>query len=202
MAHQTEGSGYEALTRWVADVSIDLPFHIAAMDRSRLMCARSLGFETPQSLDYGLKTKVTATRPVVVFVHGTSRVDKEWPEAYWVALAKRLELQGLGVALPFGNAQEHERSLRLAQQIPGAQVWPAMGLDALTQEMAKCAGVIGVDSGLSHIAVALDLPHVQIYNFDTAWRTGPQEVARQRCVYAIPTPAVDQVWQAWQEVRV
>jgi heptosyltransferase-1 len=53
-----------------------------------------------------------------------------------------------------------------------------------------------VDSGLSHIAVALGLPHVQIYNFDTAWRTGVRNAA-QVCVYAQPTPTVDAVWQAW-----
>jgi heptosyltransferase I len=65
--------------------------------------------------------------------------------------------------------------------------------------------VIGVDSGLSHIAVALDLPHVQIYNFDTAWRTGPPAIhsgpARQQAVYAQPTPSTDTVWQAWQQVQ-
>jgi len=63
--------------------------------------------------------------------------------------------------------------------------------------------VIGVDSGLSHMAVALDLPHVQIYNFDTAWRTGPLAGAdgaggqRQLSVYAQPTPSVQVVWNAW-----
>ena len=61
--------------------------------------------------------------------------------------------------------------------------------------------MIGVDSGLSHIAVALDLPHVQIYNFETAWRTGPVDAARQRAVYAQPTPTVEAVWDAWQTVR-
>ena len=77
-----------------------------------------------------------------------------------------------------------------------------MGLDALTDTMAQCAGVVGVDSGLSHIAVALGLPHVQIYNFDTAWRTGPltglPKAARQVSVYAQPQPSVDAVWQAWE----
>jgi heptosyltransferase-1 len=98
-----------------------------------------------------------------------------------------------------------------------------LSLDALTDALATCSGVIGVDSGLSHIAVALDLPHVQIYNFDTAWRTGPLDVAspyscgadfslpwsvqvdptkprhspRQCSVYTQPTPSVDAVWQAW-----
>jgi len=61
-----------------------------------------------------------------------------------------------------------------------------------------------LDSGLSHIAVALDLPHVQIYNFDTAWRTGPltgmagaDAPLRQRSVCAQPTPSVQAVWEAW-----
>jgi len=64
--------------------------------------------------------------------------------------------------------------------------------------------VIGVDSGLSHIAVALDLPHVQIYNFPTAWRTGPQPEHGHRhqvSVQAQPTPSVDAVWDAWLTVE-
>jgi heptosyltransferase-1 len=68
--------------------------------------------------------------------------------------------------------------------------------------MATCAGAIGVDSGLSHIAVALDLPHVQIYNFDTAWRTGPVGNPRQQAVVAQPTPSLESVWQAWQAVTM
>jgi len=75
-----------------------------------------------------------------------------------------------------------------------------MALDELLDSLACCVGVIGVDSGLSHIAVALELPHVQIYNVDTAWRTGPLATERQRSVYEHPTPSVAMVWQAWQAV--
>jgi heptosyltransferase-1 len=69
--------------------------------------------------------------------------------------------------------------------------------------MGATQGVVGVDSGLSHIAVALDLPHVQVYNFATAWRTGPQAAhghAHQVSVQAQPTPSVDTVWSAWSQV--
>ena len=59
-----------------------------------------------------------------------------------------------------------------------------------------------MDSGLSHIAVALDLPHVQVYNFDTAWRTGPVDAGRQCSVYGRPTPPVDAVWQAWSALTL
>jgi heptosyltransferase-1 len=134
----------------------------------------------------------------VVLVHGTSRTDKEWPAAHWVALGQRLQLAGFALALPHGNDAELVHSQWLAQQLSGAQVWPRLSLDELTQRMSQCSGVVGVDSGLSHMAVALDLPHVQIYNFDTAWRTGPEGVAHQRSVVNTTVPSVDAVWQAWQ----
>jgi heptosyltransferase-1 len=117
-----------------------------------------------------------------------------------VTVAQRLNAQGYTVALAHGNAAELATSHTIAAQLQDAWVWPSMNLDALTDTMAACAGVIGVDSGLSHIAVALDLPHVQIYNFDTAWRTGPLDATRQVCVYATPQPTVDAVWQAWERV--
>jgi heptosyltransferase I len=88
----------------------------------------------------------------------------------------------------------------MARAMPNALVWPRLALDALTDALAGCAGVIGVDSGLSHIAVALDLPHVQLYNFDTAWRTGPVERLRQRSVYAQPAPTVEAAWAEWLSV--
>ena len=137
---------------------------------------------------------------VVVLAHGSSRADKQWPVAAWQALGQRLLAQGYILALPHGNEAELQQAQSIAQPLAGAQIWPRLGLDALTDAMASCAGVIGVDSGLSHIAVALGLPHVQLYNFDTAWRTGPAPGPLQCSVLGTPSPTVDQVWQAWQMV--
>jgi heptosyltransferase-1 len=63
--------------------------------------------------------------------------------------------------------------------------------------------VIGVDSGLSHMAVALELPHVQLYNHPTAWRTGPQAshgLRQQVAVEGRPVPTLEAVWSAWNRV--
>jgi heptosyltransferase-1 len=138
--------------------------------------------------------------PAVALVHGTSRADKQWPLACWQALARLLNDQGYAVALAHGSDDEQRVAHEIAAGIAAATVWPRIGLDALTDALAWCAGVVGVDSGLSHIAVALDLPHVQIYNFDTAWRTGPAPGTRQRSVFDTPTPSVDAVWRAWLAV--
>ena len=205
LANRTEGSSYEAPTRWVADVAIRIEPHVHAVTRSRELCARALGYAMPQALKFGLRTSAggapVATGRCVVFVHGTSRDDKCWPEAHWLDLGQRLIAAGFTLGLPHGSDAERERSERIAHSLgPAAQVWPRLDLGSLTDRMASCAGAIGVDSGLSHIAVALDLPHVQIYNFDTAWRTGPSG-QKQQSVYAQPAPSVDAVWQAWRAVE-
>ena len=208
LAHRTEGSSYEAPARWVADVAIHLESHIHAVQRSRELCARALADALPPALSFGLSAAaphaLENTGPqrsrVVALVHGTSRADKQWPVQHWVALGQRLNDSGYAVALIHGSDEEQRRSAEMAGQLARASVWPRLGLDALTDALAGCTGVIGVDSGLSHIAVALDLPHVQIYNFDTAWRTGPPPSKRQLSVFARPAPQVEAVWRAWLAV--
>ena len=205
MANATDGSAYERPTRWVADVAIDLEQHTHAMTRGRVVCASALKYEVPSILGYGLNIEqsIHNGKKTVVFVHGTSRADKEWPLANWHELGLRLSNAGYQIVLPHGNEEERLRSVAMAEMIPKAIVWPRMTIDKLMQAMSSTAGVIGVDSGLSHIAVALNLPHVQIYNFATAWRTGPvgkaNEKIRQQSVVDFPTPTVEAVWSLWQE---
>lgn len=206
LANQTEGSSWEPPTRWAADVAVPIEPHTHAVARSRELCARGLGYALPHALRYGLVVEADASETgarSVALVHGTSREDKCWPEASWVELGSRLIAQGLRIGLPHGSDAEQQRSERIAAALgPSAEVWPRLSLDALLDRLAACSGAIGVDSGLSHIAVALELPHVQIYNFDTAWRTGPTGSPRQRSVFATPTPSVAAVWDAWTQVTM
>lgn len=212
MANQTHGSSYEPMTRWVADQAIQIPADIHAVQRSRLLAARALGYRDfgvvsfglvgqagrwQEDLEVGVHIVPPSIRPCVALVHGSSRADKLWPLSHWLDLGARLNQQGYSLALPHGNAVEQAQAELLATQLEHAIVWPRLDLDAMIDAFNTCVGVIGVDSGLSHLAVALDLLNVQIYNFDTAWRTGPPRVPHQLSVYASPCPPVDDVWQAW-----
>ncbi|TFZ05992.1 lipopolysaccharide heptosyltransferase I [Ramlibacter henchirensis] len=204
LANQTEGSSYEAPTRWLADVAVPVPSRSHAVQRSRELCAMSLGYAMPTTLRWGLLARPVraAERPCIAFVHGTSREDKCWPQEHWLRLGRQLVEEGFAIGLPHGSDLEQQRSAAIAAGIGAhAVVWPRMDLAALTDRLAGCAGVIGVDSGLSHIAVALELPHVQVYNFDTAWRTGPIGPGPHRSVYGSPCPSPEAVWEAWRAVR-
>ena len=208
LANRTEGSGFERPAAWLVDHAIRVEPHIHVVDRSRVVAGAALGFRPEGPPRYGLRAAAAAMpgeRPTLVFVHGTSRADKLWPEDRWLDLGQRAVAEGWQIALPHAGAEELARAQRLAGAIgEHTSVWPAMKLDALVDRLGGAQGVIGVDSGLSHIAVALDLPHVQLYNFPTAWRTGPLAEhghRHQEALFDAAAPAVDAVWAAWLRVR-
>lgn len=209
LGNRTEGSGWEAPTRWLADRAITLAPHIHVVDRSRQMAAEALGYAVSGPPHFGLRACVVPSPQArtLVFVHGTSRDDKLWPEAHWIAFGQSLVQRGWRIALPQASEEEAQRAQRIAAGVGAAScdLWPRMGLDALVDWMGGTQGVVGVDSGLSHLAVALDLPHVQLYNFPTAWRTGPLPEhghAHQVSVGGDRVPALEEVESAWQRVAV
>ena len=226
MANRTNGSAYEAPTRWLADVPIAVEPHSHAVARGRQLAASALHYTAKLvkiELNYGLKEftdqlkRARAAPNNIAFIHGTSRPDKQWPLQNWVELGQRFAAQGDRILLVHGSALEMATSQAIASRLgTHCTVLPLLSLDALTIKLADCVGAIGVDSGVSHIAVALSLAHAQIYNFDTAWRTGPlgsgpsssgpsssgpSSAGHQVSVFAQPHPTVDAVWQAWLQAE-
>ena len=214
LANQTEGASHEWPARWLVDHAISVPSRIHAMDRARVLVGAALRYQPEGPPRYGLRATPATRRggaagaPMVVFVHGTSRDDKLWPQSNWVQLGKRFLSAGWSIALPQGNEAEQTRAELIAaawqfEQVMRVEVWPSLSLDAVVDRLAAAQGVIGVDSGLSHIAVALALPHVQLYNFPTAWRTGPQAEHGHRHQVSVegqPIPSLEAVWSAWSQV--
>lgn len=146
-----------------------------AVVRNRQLAAAALGYLLPGEFSYGLGdvndvTFVSADKRIarpegkyVVCLHATSRANKEWQTASWVALARRLHELGFTVVLPYGNAREEATSQRLAKQMPNAFVPPAMQLTAAAQMLAQATAVVGVDTGLAHLAVAVNRPTIGLY---------------------------------------
>ena len=122
MAHRTEGSSFEAPTRWVADRCISVPQRIHALDRARAVCAQALGYAVPAQFQAGLTRMPSdaASARQVLCVHGTSRDDKLWPEAHWIELGHRLLAQAWTPVFPHGNDIEQARAQTLSAALPGS----------------------------------------------------------------------------------
>ncbi|HEY3634175.1 MAG TPA: lipopolysaccharide heptosyltransferase I [Caldimonas sp.] len=209
LANRTDGASHEWPARVLATHAIRVEPHSHALDRARELVSKALGTRVDTPPSFGLRARALAapdSARTVVLIHGTSRDDKLWPDAHWIELGRRLVDEGWSVALPQAGGAEGARAKVIAEAIGGARcaVWPAMELGAFIDRLAVVQGAIGIDSGPSHIAVALGLPHVQIYNFPTAWRTGPQPrhgAGLQVAVEGDPTPTVGAVWSAWRAVQ-
>ena len=203
-ANRSELCGYEWPVRFMVDRPLPMERRVHAVRRYRLLAARALGYDladAPARVHWRFALPSGEGRDVL-FAHGTTRSDNEWPEAGWGDIGRRLVAAGFRVVLPQVGAVEAARVARLAAEIgDGVELLPPMPLDALAQRMAACAGVIGVDSGLSHLAVTLDLCHVQIFSQPRVWRAGPVGCAWQLAVGGDAAPSADAVWAAWQQVR-
>ncbi len=205
-ANASDACSYEWPVRWLLDRLVPMPKRIHAVARYRALAAGALAYPPGAVPVYDwLQGEQTPGLPsdarTVVLAHGTTRPDNEWPEACWIALGQRLIAQGYRVALPQAGGPELALANRLAAALgPHAQVWPQLTLAQVLDRMAGAVGVVGVDSGLSHMAVALGLPHVQIFSQPRAWRAGPVGQLHQVAVGGDAAPNVDAVWQAWQQV--
>ncbi|MBL8510986.1 MAG: lipopolysaccharide heptosyltransferase I, partial [Betaproteobacteria bacterium] len=139
-----------------------------AVVRNRQLAAQALGYELNEAVDYGIKAPALplpwlTSAAYVVLLPATSRANKQWPVTAWIELAKRHYQRGLTVVIPWGNAAEKATSETIAAASSQAVVPPALSLVEAAALLAGAQAVVGVDTGLAHLAVALNRPTVGIY---------------------------------------
>lgn len=145
-----------------------------AVARNRQLTALSLGYRIDAAIDYGLVRPPRGdSAPYAVLLHGTSRAAKEWREVDWIGTGKGLRGQGLDVLLPWGNERERLRSARLAAAIPGSRILDKQPLDAMAKIIAGAALVVGVDTGLLHLAAAYGVRLIAVFLATDPGLTGP-----------------------------
>ena len=155
------------------DRKLDMPGVHGSL-RLRETFAQAIGSDASTAPDYGLippaRLAFTGTTPYAVLLHGASKDDKLWPEERWVQVGQALAARGLLSLLPWGNDAERARAERLVKQIGAghAGVAPRMSIPECAALMAHASAVVGLDTGLVHLAAAYARPTVALF---TATRT-------------------------------
>jgi len=147
-----------------------------AIARNRMLTGLALGYSPEGAPDYGLdRTKLAAPAAdrYAVLLHATAERDKEWPAKHWIALGEMLQARNLRLLLPWGNTREQERSRAIAAALRRADVPDLQPLDAVARVIAGASLVVGVDTGLLHLAGALGVPLVGIFVGSEPDLTGP-----------------------------
>ncbi len=176
VTHQVEApvAGYdkkcvrEKVAAWFYSDKFYVDRDMHAVERIRQLFAKALHYEAPETVgDYGLKRetfiRTSEEKPYVVFLHGTTRHDKHYPESYWRKLAELLVNAGYQVRLPWGTSYEQERAERLADGNSDIRVLPKLNLKGVAGELVNAKAVVAVDTGLGHMSAALGVPTVSLY---------------------------------------
>lgn len=162
-------SAREPLASWFYHQTYAVARQQHAVTRVRQLFAAALGYAVPQTVpDYGLDiNRLPAINPeyqrYIILLHGTTWATKHWPEQYWQELAKLIAAAGYQVLVPWGNEPERERAERITARIANSRVLPKMGLLEVAAVMARATAVVAVDTGLGHLAAALNVPSINLY---------------------------------------
>lgn len=158
-------SAREALAARFYDASFDVAKDLHAVERNRRLASLAAGCSASDAVDYGIAATPAPNPagPSAVLLTATSRDDKLWPDQRWVALGRALHQRGLSCLLPSGSISERARAERLAQAIPAAIALPPLSLTELARQLAAARLVIGVDTGLVHLAAALGRPTLALF---------------------------------------
>ena len=164
----------EPLASVFYDIRHSVSRELHAVERNRILSGLALGYTPQGAPDFGLdRARLAGSGPrYAVLLHATARTTKEWPREHWIALGKALG-PGVELVLPWGTAIERARSEAIAAALPRARVPELAPLDAVARLIAGAQFVVGVDTGLLHLAAALGVPLVAIFAGSNPDLTGP-----------------------------
>lgn len=168
----------EPLASRLYNVRHPVSWTLHAVERNRALLAAALDRTAPQAPgDFGLSG---VSRPAPeglpqhygVILHAASWPSKLWPEERWRSLIGRRA--DLPLYLPWGDEAERERAERLATGFSHVHVLEDRLTDApLAGFLANARVVVGLDSGLMHLANALGAPTIWLFGSTSPERTGP-----------------------------
>jgi heptosyltransferase-1 len=169
------GQGPNTSREWLAGLFNQRRFSVSrdqhAVDQNRQLTAMALNYRAPTNApNYGLprtdlikKTDVALPEKYVMVFHATSRDSKLWPTGHWVSLGLLLAKQGVTLCLPWVNETEKSRANIIASHVPKALVLPKSIITELAHITAGAQAAVGVDTGLIHLAVSMNVPSIAIY---------------------------------------
>jgi heptosyltransferase-1 len=168
-------SARESIAAAFYDQKVAIPRDLHAVERNRRLGAAAFGYAIDTPARFGLRVPrvtpglVPTDRRYAVLLTNASRPTKLWGDDRWRALEAALAEQGLRSLLFWGSPAESAATQQRASAMRDARVLPRVSLDVAAAVLAGATVVVGLDTGLSHLAAAVGAPTVGIYcDYDPA----------------------------------
>jgi ADP-heptose:LPS heptosyltransferase len=160
-----------------------------------------------QSSDWNEWAALVATYPGLnspfVCIHpGASTVDRRWSVAAFAQVADTLAAQGQQIVLT-GTDAEHTLTQAVAEAMhfPSINLSGKTNLGTLAVLLKRSRGLICNDTGISHMAAALQVNSIVIFTNSDPQRWAPLDRQRHRIVIATQTNVQEEIDRVLTEVQ-
>jgi heptosyltransferase-1 len=147
-----------------------------AVERTRQLVAQALGYTPDNKLNFGINqnfTHIIKNPRKFVFIIGTSWVTKLWATSEWQALTKIAIDAGYDVEIIWGSAEEQAIADQIINANPKAtRPEQRLSITTIAEKLVAAAGVVGLDTGFSHLAGALEIPTIALYGATSPVKVG------------------------------
>lgn len=161
-------SAREPYASWFYNYRHEVDNEQHAIERIRQLFAASLGYVIPsQTGDYAItshfSTKQDNMMPYLIFLHATTHPKKHWLESHWRTMIDLAGNAGYQIKLPWWTERERQSAERMAKGFNHAVILPRLLLADVAKQLLGALAVVSVDTGLSHLAAALNCRNLTLY---------------------------------------
>lgn len=147
-----------------------------AVERTRQLFGHIFGYTPAESLNFGINqnfSQVVKNPHKLMFIIGTSWVTKLWSSFHWQRLTAIAIEEGYDVEIMWGSSEERAIADSIIASCPKAtRPLQRMTITAIAEKLVEAAGVIGLDTGFSHLAGALETPTIALYGATSPVKVG------------------------------
>lgn len=147
-----------------------------AVERTRQLFGNIFGYTPAPLLNFGINqnfSQVAKDPRKLMFIIGTSWVTKLWSTLHWQRLAAIALEEGYDVEIMWGSPEEKAMADSIIAACPRAtRPSQRMSITTIAEKLVGSAGVIGLDTGFSHLAGALETPTIALYGPTSPLKVG------------------------------
>ena len=169
-------SAREPVTHWFYKRHHSVSKNQHAVKRTRQLVGKALGYIPAEKLNFGINqnfTHIIKNPHKFIFIIGTSWVTKLWATSEWQALTKIAIDAGYDVEIIWGSAEEQAIADQIIATNPTAtRPKQRLSITTIAEKLVAAAGVVGLDTGFSHLAGALETPTIALYGATSPLKVG------------------------------
>lgn len=169
-------SAREPISRWFYQQTYAVAKEQHAVERTRQLFSKMFNYPLTKSINFGIKqnfSHVQKNPQKLIFIIGTSWVTKLWAPHHWQALSTIAIAEGYAIEIIWGSESERIIADAIISACPAAtRPQQRLSITTIAEMLVEATGVVGLDTGFSHLAGALETPTIALYGATSPTKVG------------------------------